>query len=129
MAIVVAGQAGFDCGNLHIESMCAMAARAGELLPGCIAAEGQARLPASLVFVLARRWLAIGAPRDAMQLLADLAWSPAVAPSLARDSLALAQAACAAGHTADAARVLERIISESPDSTEAGKARVLLGRA
>ena len=92
-------------------------------------AQGQARLPASLVFVLARRWLAIGEPRDAMQLVADLAWSPAVAPSLARDSLALAQAACAAGHTADAARVLERIISESPDSTEAGKARVLLGRA
>lgn len=92
------------------------------------ATAGGVRLPASLVFALARRWLALGDSRDAMRLVADLGWSPASAPALARDSLAIAQAAFIAGHAADAGIVLDRIVAESPESDEAAKARVLLGR-
>lgn len=85
-----------------------------------------ARVPASLAFSLAKRWLAIGEGREAMRLVNTLAWSPTAAPALARDSLAIAQAARIKGFAHEAAGVLERIVTEAPESAEAGKARVLL---
>ncbi len=85
-----------------------------------------ARIPSSLVFTLARRWLAIGESADAMRLVGALAWSPAATPTLARDSLSIAQHAVAHGLVAEARVVLERIVDEAPDSAEAAKARVLL---
>lgn len=85
-----------------------------------------ARIPASVDFALARRWLAIGEAAEAMRLVAALAWSPASAPTLARDGLALAQAARAQGFAGDAAHVLERIIDAAPESAEAAKARILI---
>ena len=88
-----------------------------------------ARIPASVAFALARRWLAIGEAEEAMRLVAALAWSPASTPALARDSLAIAQAARAKGFVGDAAHVLERIVCAAPDSAEAAKARILLADA
>ena len=78
------------------------------------------------MFTLARRWLAIGESADAMRLVGALAWSPAATPTLARDSLSIAQHAVAHGLVAEARVVLERIVDEAPDSAEAAKARVLL---
>ena len=88
-----------------------------------------ARVPASLAFMLARRWLAIGESNEALRMVAALAWSPTAAPAFARDSLAIAQAAWAKGLARDAKGVLERIVVELPDSAEAAKARILLGDA
>ncbi len=87
------------------------------------------RLPASLVFMLAKRWLAIGESGDALHLVGALAWSPTAAPALARDSLAIAQAAWARGLARNARGLLERIVAEVPDSAEAAKARILLADA
>ncbi|HNR90853.1 MAG TPA: rhomboid family intramembrane serine protease [Dokdonella sp.] len=92
-------------------------------------AAGAARVPASLAYSLARRWLAIGAGDEAMRLVSALTWSPATSATLARDSLAIAQAARLKGFVREAAGVLERIVAEAPDSTEAGKARALLADA
>lgn len=84
------------------------------------------RVPASSIFMLARRWIAIGESRDAVRLVGALEWTPMAAPALARDSLAIAQVASRKGLACDARGLLERIVAELPDSVEAAKARVLL---
>lgn len=90
------------------------------------AVAGNERLPANLKFLLARRWLAIGAAADAVQLAASIVWTPSAAERLARESLSLAQSARANGYADEATPLLAKVIAEVPQSVEAGKARVLL---
>ncbi len=84
------------------------------------------RIPAALRLGLARRWLQHDDVADALRLLQGIDLQAANGERFAGEVLGLVQMAYARGERDSLRPVLETLVGRAPESTEAGKARVLL---